>query len=65
MPRKPNYKFERYERDRLKAEKKAARLQAKAERRAAKSGDKEETDLDADAAVSPTETPAEAKPEID
>lgn len=29
MPRKPNYRFERSERDRIKAAKKAERLQAK------------------------------------
>lgn len=34
LPRKPNYKFERMERDRQKAAKKAARLQAKADRKA-------------------------------
>jgi hypothetical protein len=33
MPRKPNYRFERHERERVKAEKKAA----KAEKKAAKS----------------------------
>ena len=33
MPRKPNYKFERFERDRAKAAKKAARLRARAERK--------------------------------
>ncbi len=32
MARKPNYQFERFERDRAKAAKKAARAQAKAER---------------------------------
>ena len=32
MARKPNYKFERMERDRAKAEKKAARAKAKAEK---------------------------------
>ena len=32
MARKPNYKFERFERERAKAAKKAARAQAKAER---------------------------------
>ncbi len=32
MPRKPNYKFERMERDRAKAAKKAARLEAKKEK---------------------------------
>ena len=35
MPRKPNYKFERHERERKKAEKKAARAAAKAEKKAA------------------------------
>lgn len=35
MARKPNYKFERFERDRAKAAKKAARAQAKAERKKA------------------------------
>lgn len=38
MPRKPNYKFERFERERLKAEKKAARMQARADRKIAESG---------------------------
>lgn len=32
MPRKPNYKFERLERDRAKAAKKAERLKLKQER---------------------------------
>lgn len=32
MPRKPNYKFERMERDRARAAKKAARLEAKREK---------------------------------
>ncbi|MFT6581334.1 MAG: hypothetical protein ACJAU6_001768 [Alphaproteobacteria bacterium] len=32
MARKPNYKFERLERDRIKAAKKTARLEAKKER---------------------------------
>jgi hypothetical protein len=36
MPRKPNYKFERMERDRAKAAKKAARLEAKKEKAAQK-----------------------------
>ncbi len=35
MARKPNYKFERFERDRAKAAKKAARAQAKADRKKA------------------------------
>jgi len=33
LPRKPNYKFERLERDRAKAAKKAARLKAKSDRK--------------------------------
>lgn len=32
MPRKPNYRFERTERERTKAAKKAERLRAKAEK---------------------------------
>ena len=50
MPRKPNYRFERFERERLKAEKKAARMQAKADRRAEKKGD----NLEGDAVVEET-----------
>jgi len=34
MPRKPNYRFERSERNKIKAEKKAARLQAKVDKSA-------------------------------
>jgi hypothetical protein len=34
MARKPNYRFERFERERTRAAKKAARAQAKAERKA-------------------------------
>ena len=37
MPRKPNYRFERIERERQKAEKKAARAAARAERKTAAS----------------------------
>lgn len=36
MPRKPNYKFEKIERERQKAAKKAARLEAKREQAAEK-----------------------------
>lgn len=39
MPRKPNYKFERMERDRAKAAKKAARLEAKKEKAERKKDD--------------------------
>ena len=42
MPRKPNYRFERNERTRQKAEKKAARLAAKQEKAELKKGDDEE-----------------------
>jgi hypothetical protein len=45
MPRKPNYRFERHERERVKAAKKAARAEAKAAKaeqaKAAKSGEPE------------------------
>lgn len=51
MARKPNYKFERAERDRAKAAKKAARAKVKAERL-------EERKPPADG-----ETPADAAPE--
>ncbi len=43
MPRKPNYRFERHERERIKAAKKAARAEVKAARaeqtKAVKSGE--------------------------
>jgi hypothetical protein len=39
MPRKPNYGFERSERDKAKAAKKAARLQAKADKSASRNED--------------------------
>ena len=45
MPRKPNYKFERIERERAKAAKKAARLEAKRE----KAAQKKDPDAPADA----------------
>ena len=41
MPRKPNYRFERSERDRLKAAKKAERLAAKQERAEARKAEAE------------------------
>ena len=64
VPRKPNYKFERYERERLKAEKKAARLQAKADRRASKSGEDGATDGAADEAVGASEDSEDPNSEI-
>jgi hypothetical protein len=44
MPRKPNYRFERFERERTRAAKKAARAQAKADKKKAVPG---ATDQDA------------------
>ena len=52
MPRKPNYRFERSERNKIKAEKKAARLQAKVDKSA---GRKDEAS-DAGALDQPKET---------
>lgn len=44
MPRKPNYRFERFERDRKKAAKKEARAKAKEEKATQRQGeDGEET----------------------
>ncbi|MDC0033610.1 YfjI family protein [Alphaproteobacteria bacterium] len=65
MPRKPNYKFERFERDRAKAEKKAARLQAKADRRSTKKGEDSEIDSDADGAMAELGVTVETSPKSD
>ena len=46
MARKPNYRFERFERERSKAAKKAARLEAKREKAAEKKAALGETDTD-------------------
>jgi len=46
MAKKPNYDFERRERDRLQAEKKAKRAAAKKEAREAKSGQSDQLDSD-------------------
>ena len=43
MARKPNYNFERQERDRRKAEKKAAKAQAKADKVDLTKGEKDES----------------------
>lgn len=51
MGRKPNYRFERAERDRLKAAKKAERLKAKQERSAS-------SNASADDAPAPDDLPA-------
>ena len=53
MARKPNYRFERHERERAKAAKKAAKRKAKAE----KKGELESTD---DAAGNQSPVPAES-----
>ena len=41
MARKPNYRFERFERERTRAAKKAARAQAKADKKRAVAGESE------------------------
>ena len=46
LPRKPNYRFERFEREKSKAAKKAARLEAKREKAAVKKAALGETDTD-------------------
>ena len=48
MGRKPNYKFERLERERAKAAKKAARLEARKERAAKKKTGPSELEPDED-----------------
>jgi hypothetical protein len=52
MPRKPNYRFERMERDRAKAAKKAERIKARSEKAAA--------DREQPAEGGPEQTPADA-----
>lgn len=44
MPRKPNYKFERMERDRAKANKKALRAEAKKEKKVAEGAENATTE---------------------
>jgi hypothetical protein len=48
MPKNPNYKFERMERDRQKAAKKAARLEAKKEKADLKKGEDGESTENSD-----------------
>lgn len=58
MARKPNYRFERSERDRQKAAKKAERLNAKQEKVAARKGGGEEAaPSEVPEATGSTETP--------
>ena len=52
MPRKPNYRFERFERERTRAAKKAARAQAKADKKKAPEGTTER-DLSREAPSAP------------
>ncbi|MEO5338507.1 MAG: hypothetical protein H7841_16710 [Magnetospirillum sp. WYHS-4] len=53
MPKKPNYRFERFERERQKAEKKAERLAAKQDKAGVAKPE------DGSAPPPPTETPEE------
>ena len=55
MPRKPNYKFERLERQRQKAAKKAARLEAKKEKSDIRKAEGEGFDLDGEEISDATE----------
>jgi hypothetical protein len=61
MPRKPNYRFERFERERTRAAKKAARAQAKADKKA-KIG---EASIDQDSAAEGAAQPADDAPTSD
>lgn len=54
MARKPNYKFDRLQRERAKAEKKAARLEEKKKRTEERSGDAGPADTD-DSDMAPAE----------
>jgi hypothetical protein len=65
LPRKPNYKFERLERDRAKAAKKAARLQAKEDRRGVKPGEDGSIATAADDGATISSEPEEAPPGTD
>ena len=60
MPRKPNYKFARQERERAKAKKKADRLKAKADQKAQKANP-DSSEPEANAGFSP-ENPADTSP---
>jgi hypothetical protein len=54
MPRKPNYRFERFERERTRAAKKAARAQAKADKKKTTQGSTE-LDLSREAPSAPSD----------
>ncbi len=57
MPRKPNYKFERLERQRAKAAKKAARLEAKNEKAEKRKAENAGIGLDDDGFTGPPGEP--------
>ena len=61
MARKPNYRFERHERERIKAAKKAARAEAKAAKKA-KPEDGETGEGTADEAGAPAVTSENSRP---
>ncbi len=58
MARRPNYRFERVERDRAKAAKRAAKREAKAAKKL------EKDDGNVDAAPSDSDAPADQQPEV-
>ena len=60
MARKPNYGFERRQRERAKAEKKAARLEAKVRKREQRSAESPDGENDGQAGETPP-TPEEAE----
>lgn len=65
MPRKPNYKFARQERERAKAKKKAERLQAKSNKKAEKeTADSAEHEANADFSTENPLNPPHADDEI-
>ena len=53
MPRKPNYRFERSERDKSKAAKKAARLKEKADKAEARKSDSDDDTATPDQSAAP------------
>jgi hypothetical protein len=59
MPRKPNYRFERHERERVKAAKKAARAEAKAEKKAGKEAEPGESRPDEGASATDDASPVD------
>lgn len=55
MPRKPNYSFERRQRELAKAEKKAARLEARAKKRERQAAERRSSENDGPAGEDPPE----------